>query len=278
MGMRTYDLAFSLGFSCACTQSLREAGLQFASYPFDWVGTPCLQASVHMLETDFSGWMDKDDLELYDIRRAPLFSKVYRNARTGFGFPHDFPYSRAFEEAYPSVRERYDRRIRRLTDMIASSRKVLAVYVESVISRRLKDDELMAVQRGLGARFPGVTVDLLYFFHEDGCVAPRETRVGEGVMAVGLAYKRVEFGEVVHEINRGPVVAYLRECVTVGDLRSESDRAAYQVRHRRQRENRWGDAGPVRRLFNKFVYRLYRRLERRLESVGTIPRERPLWF
>lgn len=278
MGMRTYDLAFSLGFSCGCTQSLREVGLQFASFPFDWVGSPGLLASVRMLETNFSGWLDAADLELYDIRRAPLFSKVYRNACTGFGFPHDFPYATAFEEVYPSVRERYDRRILRLTDAIASSRKVLAVYVERVISRRITDDELVAAHRGLEARFPGVSVDLLYFFHEDGCVVPRETQVGEGVMTVGLAYKRVEFGEVVHEINREPVKAYLREHVAVPDRRNDEDRSAYQVRNHRQRGDRWGDAGPVRRLFNKFAYRLYRRLERRLENAGAIPRERPLWF
>ena len=37
--MKEYDLAFSLGSSCGVSQALRAAGLQFASYPLDWLGS-----------------------------------------------------------------------------------------------------------------------------------------------------------------------------------------------------------------------------------------------
>ena len=39
LSMKEYDLAFSLGSSCGVSQALRAAGLQFASYPLDWLGS-----------------------------------------------------------------------------------------------------------------------------------------------------------------------------------------------------------------------------------------------
>ena len=42
---KEYDFAFSLGFSCACSESLRAEGLQFASCPFDWCPIEQLDAA-----------------------------------------------------------------------------------------------------------------------------------------------------------------------------------------------------------------------------------------
>lgn len=278
MAVQDYDLAFSLGFSCGCTQALREAGLQFASYPFDWVGAPGLLASVRMLETDFADWMEKGDLELYDVRRAPLFSQVYRNARTHFGFPHDFSSFRGFEDSYQSVRDRYDRRIKRLLESIAANRRVLAVYIERVIDKRISDAELKEAHRRLSDKFPGSAFEILYFFQEDGCAMPRDCEIAPGITAVAVDYRRMESGETIHEVNRAPVTAYLKEHVFVRDRRNEADTSAYRDSRRRWREKRWGDASLFRRIFNEFAYKLYRRLERRLSVSGVIPREHPLWF
>ena len=49
--MKTYDFIFSLGASCAVSMSLRDAGLQFASFPFDWIGSPGLLHEVEMVES-----------------------------------------------------------------------------------------------------------------------------------------------------------------------------------------------------------------------------------
>lgn len=276
--MREYDLAFSLGFSCGCTQSLRAAGLQFASYPFDWVGSPGLIKSVRMLVSDFAGWLEADDLELWDVRRAPLFSRVYRNARTGFGFPHDFPSALSFEEAYVSCKARYDRRIARLLATLASSRRVLAVYVERMIDRRVSDAELVEARRLLAERFPQAAVDLLYFFQEDGCESPCRETPANGIETVALDYKLYEAGKVIHEINRDRITDCLRAHARVRDGRSAEDRVRHDGRRRNQRELRWGSVWFGRRLFNEFAYKLYRRFERRLVNAGVLPREEALWF
>ena len=38
MSRERFDFVFALGSGCACSRMLRERGLQFASFPLDWVG------------------------------------------------------------------------------------------------------------------------------------------------------------------------------------------------------------------------------------------------
>ena len=278
MAVRNYDLAFSLGFSCGCTQALREAGLQFASFPFDWVGSPGLLASVRMLAGRFRNWLEKADLELYDVRRAPLFSRVYRNSHTRYGFPHDFPSDLEFDAAYEVCRQRYDRRIERLIGCLTPGRRVLAIYIERMIDTRLPDPDLRNARRLLSEAFLGVRFDLLYVFQQDGCCQPQESDLGEGVRTVALDYKICEAGEVVHEIDRSRITAYLRQSIAVPDTRTAETRQRHRATGRHNRNRRWGQVWFGRRLFNEFAYKLYRRLERQLSRVGVIPREGPLWF
>ena len=84
-------MAFSMGFSCGGTMALRRAGLQYASYPLDWIGSPGIVASAKMIASDFAGWFEKDDLQLVAVRGGSFQNNVYQNRKTRFGFPHDFP-------------------------------------------------------------------------------------------------------------------------------------------------------------------------------------------
>ena len=53
--MKAYDFIFGLGAGCSVSQSLRDAGLQFASYPLDWIAAPGLMQGVEMVERGFEG-------------------------------------------------------------------------------------------------------------------------------------------------------------------------------------------------------------------------------
>ena len=37
MKKKRYDLILGLGSVCSCTQTLRQAGLQHLTFPFDWI-------------------------------------------------------------------------------------------------------------------------------------------------------------------------------------------------------------------------------------------------
>ena len=51
-----YDLIFSIGRSCVCTQALRKAKLQLASFPWDWLGNPPISERIAYICTDFKDW------------------------------------------------------------------------------------------------------------------------------------------------------------------------------------------------------------------------------
>lgn len=66
--MRKYDFIFGIGRACACSQSLRRAGLQLLSLPWDWLAInpkpegSDLHIRLHIMENGFSDWLNKEDL------------------------------------------------------------------------------------------------------------------------------------------------------------------------------------------------------------------------
>lgn len=276
--MRSYDLAFSLGFSCGTSIALRAAGLQYMSCPLDWVGSPGVVASAKAIAADFSGWLEKDDLRLYDIRRGALNKHVYLNARTGFGFPHDFSSFVGFDEAYPEVRAKYDRRIARFYDIAGKAKRLLAVYVEFPVKGPTPISELEEARRILSARFSGAGVDILCFHEGVGRLEPAVREPSPGITMVEVDYRTVERGQVMHTVDHSRIARYLKENVSVADVRSGEEKSGYVERKAAKRVQRWGSGGVFSRLVNRISYRLYRKLEKRLVDKGLVPWEGPLWF
>lgn len=274
--MKSYDLAFSLGFSCGGSRALRRANLQFASYPLDWTGSPGIVASAKMIGSEFSGWLNRDDLELVDVRAGRFGNHIYRNRRTGFGFPHEFSSFQTFDELYAPTVEKHGRRIERLMAHVRAAKQVLAIYIERPINARTKDADLMEAKRILESKFPGVSFDIVYFFHCDDA-ATRE--VTSGVTAVDCAYRQFLNGEVWHEIEYGRIADWLAAHVTVADPRSEAEKQAYAAESREKKRRRFAAEGnPIRRKLNELEYKLYRHLEESLQEKGVLPRDRALWF
>ena len=192
--MRKFDLAFSLGFSCGCSRALRAAGLQFASYPLDWTGSPGIVESARMIADDFAGWLERDDLELVDVRAGRFGNHIYRSRKTHFGFPHEFSSFLTFDEAYGPTVEKHRRRIERLMEHVRASKRVFVAYVERPINQRASDADLLEAKRTLEGKFPGVEFELVYFFHADEVA--KERAVAPGVTAVDCSYRRMMNGEV----------------------------------------------------------------------------------
>lgn len=274
--MNLYDLAFSLGFSCGGSRALRRANLQFASYPLDWTGSPGIVRSARMIESDFAGWLDREDLELVDVRAGRFGNHIYRNRKTGFGFPHEFSSFQTFDELYAPTVEKHRRRIDRLMAHVRAAKKVLVVYVERPINARADDADLLETRRILESKFPGVRFDLVYFFHAD-CVSERE--IAPGIVSIDCSYRQFVNGEVWHEIDYSAVADWLAAHVTVADPRSAAEKEEYAVTSRESKRKRFaGERNPLKRKLNELEYKLYRHLGETLERKGILPRERALWF
>lgn len=277
--MKNYDFAFSLGYSCGASQALRDAGLQFASFPLDWIGSPSLMASANTIATHFDKWLLADDLELFDVRHDTGFlTRVYRNRRTGFGFSHEFSDFKNFDENYKAVSATYERRIKRLEDVLKGASNILALYLELPFRACIGVDEMNAALAMLSKSYPGKTFELLYAYEDPTCKEPRETRLSPNISTLALDYRLFDRGEITHFVNVRKLTEYLRDNIKVADYRTKDDIEQFKKFTSGNVKKRWGAASRLQAFRNKWAFKLFRHFEKYLKNRGIIHREGPLWF
>ena len=278
--MKEYDIAFSLGFSCGTSQALRAAGLQFASYPLDWTGSPDILTSVRQVANDFAGWLEAGDLELVDVRHGAGFcTRCYRNKKTKLGYSHEFSDFLPFDECYPKVRKTYDRRVERFVECTTKSRRILVVYMELPIRSRAAEADIVSARRLLMDKFPGAVIDLLYVSVEPGRERPELCELAPGVSVAGYDYRKFDDGEITHFIDWERLVPLLKANFRVVDTRSAEEKRAFATYGKMSGDFRWGpDKSRFRRCLNKHLYKTYRSVERILVERGLVQKEGPLWF
>ncbi len=163
---KKYDLVFSLGEACPCTQAIRGSRLQFASFPFDWVICMDIISRAKELCSGFKNWFNKEDLVF--VEKRPYEPKnVYRNIKTNVHFIHDFPSDKTFEESYDEVNSKYERRAKRIISYIENSNRVLICYIQSTNNKNeISDNDLQEVIKIFKERFKNTEFDLLYVFNK----------------------------------------------------------------------------------------------------------------
>ena len=276
--MKTYDFMFSLGASCAVSMALRDAGLQFASFPFDWIGSPGLMAEVEMVESGFANWFEREDLKLWDVRHEEgAVQRVYKNMRTGFGFPHEFTNAFGLDDGYEKTREKYDRRIERFFKTLRASKNALGIYLEVATRRRLPDDSLAEVRRRLAAQFPGLQLDLVYFYEDPAPRVPEVVSERDGVTVVRAHYGKFLGGKPMHTVDRTEIVRFIHENFTVAGHDVAAEKARHEAEEKRKRKGHWGK-GAVERWVNRKLFKTYRRLQDYLIEQKILPGDRPCWF
>ena len=276
--MKTYDFIFSLGASCAVSQSLRDAGLQFASFPFDWIASPGLMAEVEMVESGFANWFEREDLKLWDVRHEEgAVQRVYKNMRTGFGFPHEFTNAFGLDDGYEKTREKYDRRIGRLFKTLRASKNALGIYLEVATRRRLPDDSLAEARRRLAAQFPGLQLDLVYFYEDPAHRMPEVVSEMDGVTVVRAHYGKFLGGKPMHTVDRTEIVRFIHENFTVAGHDVAAEKARHEAEEKRKRKGHWGK-GAMERWVNRKLFKTYRRLQDYLIEQKILPGDRPCWF
>ncbi len=58
-----FDIVLSLGEDCGCTMYLRLAKLRKNSFPFDWLTNATFEQRIHLLETHFKGFLEKENMK-----------------------------------------------------------------------------------------------------------------------------------------------------------------------------------------------------------------------
>ncbi len=184
---KEYDLIFSLGAACSCTQALRDSGLQFTSYPLDWLFGTNFVGRIEILTSNFNRFIEQNDLE-YIYSERSISCDAYHNKFNDIVFNHDFPADVPLEQSYSAVREKYNRRIDRLMKNIDRAKSVLIVYIETPdCVTKTPNDDIVSAFSNVAKRWPGKHIDLLYL----SCDLKNEavTKLGPNITKIVTNYK-----------------------------------------------------------------------------------------
>ncbi len=239
--MKKYDFIMGLGKACACSQSLRLAGLQLLSQPWDWLALnpesdgPDLPIRLGIMESGFADWLREEDLEFVSDL-ADNGKDQYRNRRYHITYLHDFPHGVPLHESFPAVKEKYDRRVARFQRLMSESKSsVLAVYMDSPVAPMADVAVCREAQRRLQALYPRVKVDFLMFALEPG--RPFEERLvedlGDGFTRVAFDFRDCRPGKPDHAVQLPACAAIMREIASVRDYRTRDEIKAMNRRTRR---------------------------------------------
>ena len=102
----------SLGFICAIARDLEKLGLRNSSMPFDWCLTD-FQGIIKAINNNFEGYLTYNRL-----LQEKKCLKHYKNVDYNVQFYHDFNRFESLDKQLPSVKAKYDRRIKRFYETI----------------------------------------------------------------------------------------------------------------------------------------------------------------
>ena len=267
--MKTYDLVFGIGGACCCTQALRNAGLQYVSFPWDWVSESDIRTRIDQIRNDFADWVRKESL--VRVENADYKAGViYRNERTRVVLPHDFPPRGDFETDHPRVAARYRRRYERLSRLIGKSGRVLVVWVDVPACPQATDDDRRYVLETLHAKWPNAVFDLLSFANAEGCpVDSRLETVSGSVRTVTFDYRDYKEAETWIADNR-LLGRWLKREYRVPDYRTREEIRAWRRLAREKEYGRYGASNFIAYLVTKLQYKVYVHFMHCLKRKGVI--------
>ena len=249
--MKQYDIAFSLGRACSCTETLREAGLQYLSFPWDWIAGNGSDSDMlyrtEIVRNGFKDWLRIEDL-VQDSNPAGPGKDRYRNVSTGYCYNHDFPKGVPLAESYPAVKAKYDRRIARFLNMLRTAKSALIACVDTPVqSRPTTIEECREARRRFAEMFPNARFDLVLFTREPGRSVKdlKEETVEDGFTRFAFDYKDYRPGHADYDVDLDATASIMRARFAVRDYRTKAEIEALRERTRKAKmreagaENAW---------------------------------------
>ena len=251
MRKERFDLILGLGPACSCTMSLRKAGLQHLSFPFDWIGPkPHTDEYLHdvrlraeHIAAEFGGrWLRAEDFTHFDP--PPTHPRdCYFNEALRLLFIHDFEKGDDFDAVFPKVQAKYTRRIKRLLECIRSSRRILLLRVDRPdleVSTPVEDARNAV--RLLSEKFAPRHFELLILHRERGRSYDDriETDHGDGVRSLVFDYDLDKADRPGYQPNINMIAQVLASRYEVRDYRTPEERAAGKRRARQKEYAKFG--------------------------------------
>ena len=268
-----YDLAFGLGMTCGCSLTLRKARLQYLSFPGDWTAPVwfnaenprlrhglCLRANI--LCRGLGDFLRLEDLR-FD-RTHPWNGKdVYFNERTRYVFNHDFPAGGNLAQELPKVQLKYQRRYKRLTDLIRASKRVLAVRIDTPSDRNWPPtslDDCRQARKALSEAFPQTTFDFVLLNFEKGRPYGQRTdeRTDDGIYHYAFDYSNPKPGADPLLPDLSVTARLLADRFSVRDYRTREEITTHKTERRHKAWAKVGANSSIDFILKKAVHRIKR--------------------
>lgn len=250
--------------------SLREGGMQFLSFPFDWTGGPTVCQKIDLLCRDFEGWMRRENF-VKKLENRFDHSVYWKDEVLGYYFVHEFNDKSTLDDQLPAVRARLMARGKRLIDLIGRAKRVLVVFVETPEFGRESVANMAQARQLLMRRWPNVSFDMLLFQNEND--RRRHAALdseADGVRHVVFDYRDRRESLVRWMADQFEIGKWLRRNYRVTDYRTDEERRQWAV-HKRQKElARFAASGWVDYFITKCRYKLYVHLRKRLARKGLV--------
>lgn len=163
---KQYDIIFSLGTDCSCAGYMKKNNLRSVSGPFDWLTHAPFVSHMDLILNDFQDFMNIEDFSPLEKENTSLNNDCdyYENKKTDFYFFHDFKTGVPFEKDFVSIKEKYNRRIKRFYDLLKSDKNVLLIWFshDEKIPDEILTEKCNAVMKKLNKK-----IDFLIIEHDE---------------------------------------------------------------------------------------------------------------
>lgn len=249
MAKLKYDLIFGFGPACSCSQTLRRAGLQLLSFPFDWIGpefgTPKWEHDIRdradLVASGFSSSLREEDF-VYHGDHTNGKAK-YFNTHFGLVFLHDFPQGVPLAESFPSVLAKYKRRERRLLELIRASRRVLVARLDRPdLDYRTPLEDCRYVRETLARAFAPIEFDVLLLQPDSSVPFGSQAleTVEPGLFRMKFDYYDRRPGAERMFPRLDYTAAAVAEHFAVREYRTKAEIAAHRAKEQRKRWAKYG--------------------------------------
>jgi len=267
---KKYDLAISLGGSCGLSQALRREKLQFASFPFDWLGRSSFRCRVELIATDFADFLTDKDLYTAPSPEGVWMEHHY-TCHNGFVFAHDFDQEKPIPPQIPLVREKYLKRMEHMLRLIEKSQTVLITWSDlKGHSPDVTDDDIAFAKAEFAKKWPKVKFDYVFFRYDPNLpFKNRKEEVRDNVTIVTYDIR----DDQPHEIFMLHIPSFqkwFRKHIRVADYRSPEERKAWDAKERRKKLERYGAKSYPEMVLNRIEIKIYKHLKKALQRKGVI--------
>lgn len=165
--MKEYDLIFSQGANCSVAHNLRYRGIRKYSLPFDWCYIEdkiALQKLIEGFKNNFSDFCKKENM--LKVQGNLHHNVIFKDEYSGYFFPNHFEQENLDLIAYNKFKQKFDRRINRLQDILKQSKKVLFVFASDI---KVSQEIFIELKNTVEALYPNLKLDMEVLLFEQDC-------------------------------------------------------------------------------------------------------------